>query len=534
MAESEVKRILVSWIGHTDLKAMAAQVAASQSKAVRKIVGDVADSKAGDGPVKTLLDNESFDQVHLLSDYGPAASKEFAAWLACRPKLHEVSLKTPTDHGEILEVVRPVLNGIRRKTDDELVFHLSPGTPAMAAIWILLAKSQFPATMYQTYNGKATKTEIPFDITTDVLPGLLREPDRYWQHLATRSPQEVSGFESIVGDSDAIKAAVGRAQRAAIHDVPVLILGESGTGKEMFAEAIHKASHRGNQKIVSINCAAISRELLESELFGHVKGAFTGADKDRKGAFEQANGGTLFLDEVGECDLAMQAKLLRALQPPAGEGPCHRVFRPVGATQDKAVDVRIIAATNRDLSKAIAEGHFREDLMYRLSIVTLKLPPLRERSKDVEKIAKAMLVDINRRLKKQGGAAYQDKSLSVDTIRFMQQYPWPGNVRELSNALVQAAMMADSAALRPQDIAAAVAEFPSAKTSDLLSLPLGGDFVLESHLLDIQRHFLHRAMVEADGRVTKAAKLLGYKNYQTLSAQLERLGIEFEKETDAK
>ena len=528
MAKKVVKRILVSWIGHTDLKAMSAAVPASHSKAVRKIVGNAVDPKVGIGPIKTLLDQEAFDQVHLVADYAPAATKEFATWLGGKPKLHAVSLENPSNHAEILGVVRPILQGIRSKKDDELVFHLSPGTPAMAAIWILLGKSQFPATMYQSFNGKATKTEIPFDIATDVLPDLLREPDRYWQHLATRTPQEVSGFESIVGESEAIKAAVGRAQRAAIHDVPVLILGESGTGKEMFAEAIHKASHRRSKKIVSINCAAISRDLLESELFGHVKGAFTGADKERIGAFEEANGGTLFLDEVGECDLAMQAKLLRALQPPPGEGPCCRVFRPVGATQDKRVDVRIIAATNKDLSKAITDGQFREDLMYRLSIVTLKLPPLRQRAKDVEQLAKSMLVDINQRLKKQGGATYQDKSLSVDTIRFMQQYPWPGNVRELSNALVQAAMMADSPVLKPQDIAAAVAEFPSAKSDNLLTLPLGGDFVLETHLLDIQRHFLRRAMMESDGKVTKAAKLLGYKNYQTLSAQLERLGVDFE------
>lgn len=531
MAESVVKRILVCWIGHADLKAMVASVPGSQSKAARNVVGK-GDAKAGTGPVKSLLDQESFDQIHLLTDYSSAATQEFVAWIGHNPIVHALSLTNPSNHGEVLAAVRPILESIRRKKEDELVFHLSPGTPAMAAIWILLGKSQFPATMYQTYNGEATKTEIPFDITTDVLPGLLREPDRYWQHLATRTPQEVSGFEAIVGESDAIKSAVGRAQRAAIHDVPVLILGESGTGKEMFSEAIHKASHRRDKKLVSINCAAISRELLESELFGHVKGAFTGADKDRQGAFEEANGGTLFLDEVGECDLAMQAKLLRVLQPPPGEGPCHRMFRPVGATQDKAVDVRIIAATNKDLSKAIGNGEFREDLMYRLSIVTLKLPPLRQRSKDIPQIAKMMMVDINTRLRSQGGPSYQDKSLSVDTIQFMQQYPWPGNVRELSNALVQAAMMADSKILKPQDIAAAVAEFPSAKSDDAMNLPLGGDFVLESHLLDIQRHFLRRAMLEADGKVTKAAKLLGYKNYQTLSAQLERLDVEFEREAE--
>ena len=450
-----------------------------------------------------------------------------------RPKIHSVTLQNPSDHGELLRLVRPILAKIRCDKADELAFHLSPGTPAMASIWILLGKSQFPATLFQTYNGEVSQTVIPFDITTDVLPDLLREPDRYWQHLATRTPQEVRGFESIVGESEAIKAAVGRAQRAAIHDVPVLILGESGTGKKMFAEAIHRASHRGDKPIVSINCAAISRDLLESELFGHIKGAFTGADKDRKGAFEQADGGTLFLDEVGECGLAMQAKLLRALQPPPGEGPCHRVYRPVGATKDKTVDVRIIAATNKDLSAAITAGEFREDLMYRLSIVTLKLPPLRQRAADIAQIARSMLTDINDRLKKQGGASYQDKSISADTVQFMQRYPWPGNVRELSNALVQASMMADGKVLKPQDIAAAVAEFPSAKVDDPMNLPLGGEFVLESHLLDIQRHFLRRAMIEADGKVTKAAKLLGYKNYQTLSAQLERLGVEIEGETEA-
>lgn len=533
MVDMAEKRILVSWIGRTDLKAMAAAAPAPRSKAVREIVGQ-GDAEVGAGPVKTLLDHVTFDEIHLLSDYAPAATKEFAAWLACKPTIHEVSLTNPSNHGEILQVVRPVLQGIQRRRDDELAFHLSPGTPAMAAIWILLGKSQFPASLYQTYNGNATKTEIPFDITTDVLPDLLREPDRFWQHLADRAPSEVSGFESIIGQSEAIRAAVGRAQRAAIHDVPVMILGESGTGKEMFAEAIHKASHRSSKPIVAINCAAISRELLESELFGHVKGAFTGADKPRKGAIEEADGGTLFLDEIGECDLAMQAKLLRALQPPPGKGPCCRIFRPVGGTSDKVVDVRVIAATNRDLSDAIKNGQFREDLLYRLSVVTLKLPPLRQRVGDIGPISKSLLKEINQRLAAGAGASYEHKSISKETIQFMQRQPWPGNVRELSGALVQAAMMTDAKTLRPQDIAAALAEFPAAEPNDALNRPLGDGFVLEEHLLDIQRHFLRRAMFEADGKVTKAAKLLGYKNYQTLSAQLERLGVEFEPDPEAK
>jgi len=439
-----------------------------------------------------------------------------------------VDLKNPSEHGQILDVVRPVLASIEMEKDDELCFHLSPGTPAMAAIWILLGKSQFPASFFQTHWERVWQTEIPFDITTDVLPQILREPDRYWQHLATKTPQEIRGFEGIVGNSEAIRMAVGRAQRAAIHDVPVLILGESGTGKEMFAEAIHYASHRRDKQPVLLNCAAISSNLLESELFGHVKGSFTGAEKNRKGAFELANGSTLFLDEVGECDLDMQAKLLRALQPPPKEGPCCCVFRPVGAEKDIKVDVRVVAATNKDLTKAVENGEFREDLLYRLSIVTVKLPPLRDRDNDLILLAESILLDINQRLRQRSETGYQDKSLSEDTKRFMQRYHWPGNVRELSNAQLQAAVMAEGTVLKPHDIAAAIADLPGKKSADVLNCPLGDGFAIDAKLEEIQAHFIRRAMIEAGGKVTKAAKLLGMKHYQTLSAQLDRLGIEYE------
>jgi DNA-binding NtrC family response regulator len=523
------QRVLVSWIGHTDLRAMAATLPLSKRKAIAQVIGE-AEGEVGPGPVKALLDKETFQEIHLLSNYDPTVTKQYVGWLKQRAVAHQVKFKNPSDHGEILAAVQPVLESLDLKRDDELCFHLSPGTPAMASIWILLGKSQYPATLFQTHWDKVWTTEIPFDITTDLLPKILRDPDRFWQHLATRSPQEVRGFEGILGQSRAIRLAVGRAQRAAIHDVPVLILGESGTGKEMFAEAIHSASHRRNKRFVAINCAAISKDLLESELFGHVKGAFTGAEQDRKGAFEQASGGTLFLDEVGECGLAMQAKLLRALQPPPGTGPCCRVFRRVGATEDTVVDVRIVAATNKDLSKAIAAGEFREDLLYRLSIVTLKLPPLREREGDLGLLAESLLLDINARLRERGDPSYRDKSFSVPAKRFMQLYHWPGNVRELSNALVQAAMMAETAVLGPDDIAAAIAEFPKKKTVEALNCQLGNGFSLTAHLEDIQRHFLRRAMEEAGGKVTKAAKLLGMKSYQTLSAQLDRLQVEYDSE----
>ena len=517
------RRILVSWIGHTDLRAFAREDTSADRASIEGIAG-VREGETGLGPVKALLELESFDEVHLISDYSPELAKPFAKWLGCKSKLHRLSPKNPSDHGEILQLVRPMLESLQIGKDQSLCFHLSPGTPAMAAIWILLAKSLFPATLYQTYGGKAWITEIPFDITVDVIPQLMRDPDRFWQHLQVQSPQEIGGFERIVGDSLALRTAVGRAQRAAIHDVPVMILGESGTGKEMFAEAIHKASFRRHKQMYSINCAAISRELIESELFGHVKGAFTGAAKDHVGLLEQADGSTLFLDEVGECDLGLQAKLLRALQPPDGKGPCHRVFRPVGSNQDRVADVRIVAATNRNLVKQIEEGKFREDLYHRLATITLKLPPLRERGDDVTLLAEKLLDGINIQFTKQLGEHYTNKVLSADARKFIRHQPWRGNVRELRNALVQACVMSAESTLALEDIAAAISEVPGQVGPSLHDQPLGGGFSLDNYLDDIQRRFLTRAMQEAGGVKKKAAELLGFDNYQTLSNRLDRLG----------
>jgi DNA-binding NtrC family response regulator len=516
------RRILVSWIGHTDLRAFVRLDASADRSVIEKIAG-VRDGETGAGPVKALIELETFDEVHLLSDYPPEITKPFAKWLGCKSKVHRLSPKNPSDHGEILQLVRPLLESLELRKDESLNFHLSPGTPAMAAIWILLAKSLFPATLYQTYGGKAWITEIPFDITIDVIPQLMRDPDRFWQHLQVQSPQEIGGFERIVGDSPALRTAVGRAQRAAIHEVPVLILGESGTGKEMFADAIHKASGRRAKKMYSINCAAISRELIESELFGHVKGSFTGAAKDHIGLFEQAHGSTLFLDEIGECDLGLQAKLLRALQPPDHGGPCQRVFRPVGATEDRVADVRIVAATNRDLHKLIEECKFREDLYHRVATITLKLPPLRERGDDVMLLADSLLEDVNNQFASQLGNAYKHKSFGVETKKFIRHKPWRGNVRELRNAIVQACVMAATDELAPEDIAAAIAEVPGQVGLGLHDMPLGGDFSLDEYLENVQRRFLQRAMDEAGGVKKRAADLLGFDNYQTLSNRLEKL-----------
>ena len=522
----DVKQTLISWIGHTDLRAMARDLPAAQRQRFVKNLGGVA-PPTGHGPVKALLEREPFDHVHLISNYGPRPTNLYAKWLGHKADCHLVKLDDPTDHANVFSIADKVLAAVTAGPpgkDAQLCMHLSPGTPAMAAIWILLGKSRYPATFWQTHQGRAWITDIPFDLMVDFIPEVLRLPDAHFQHLASSSPSQTPGFEAIIGDSRPIRLATGRARRAAIRHVPVLLLGESGTGKELFARAMHDASPRRAGPIVAINCAAIPSALLESELFGHKKGAYTGADEDRPGAFEQADGGTLFLDEVAECDHAMQAKLLRVLQPPAGEGPCHRVFRRLGESRDRTSDVRIIAATNRDLLNEVNRNAFREDLYYRLAVITIKLPPLRHRKSDVPAITKALLAQINEQFRT-GEPGYQEKSICPSTMRFVKSRDWPGNVRQLYNVLLQAAVMAESDVLQPPDVEAALAETPGTGKIDAMDHPLGDGFDLTAHLERIRKHYLQRAMAEARGAKSQAARLLGLKSYQTLDAQLKRLRI---------
>lgn len=522
------RRILFSWIGHADLRAMAASLPENEQKEVLKGLNPPKPMPDQPGPVKCLLDAQQFDEVHLLSDHSAFKNRHYSKWLGGDPVLHQVKLTNPTDYPEVFKIADTELASVvsvPRPHRLDLCLHLSPGTPTMTAIWLLLGKSKYhPATFFQTHEGKAWVTNIPFDLVVDYVPQVLRDADARLQLLSSQSPQDVEGFEGIVGDSRNLRVAVGLARRAALRDVSVLLLGESGTGKEKFARAIHDASPRKSKKFFSINCAAISRELLESELFGHKKGSFTGAVTDRDGAFKEADGGTLFLDEIGECDPAMQAKLLRVLQPPDND-PCHRVFYRVGESKPMTSDVRIIAATNRDLNAAIACNEFRDDLYYRVAAISIKLPPLRERREDIPLLVQRLLGQINENFEKKE-PGYQHKTVSSSAMTFVRKHPWPGNVRQLFNTLLQAAVMTDGDVIDRQDVADAIAEVPGKPNLDLMEQPLGEGFVLTDFLEEIHRHYLMRGMKEAGGVKTKAAELLGYKNYQTLAAQLERLKVE--------
>jgi hypothetical protein len=234
------KRILVQWIGHSDLRAMAASLQPAQRDEIMEVVKGERPKQGDLGPVKTLLSTQQFDEIFLLTNYPSAWNKRYVAWLGTKAEVVPADLKKPTDYQAIFRIADKAFSAIRGRKDwtqIELCLHLSPGTPAMAAVWLLLGKTRYPATFYETFAGESWITEVPFDLTIDVLPEILKNPDSHLQHLASQSPSEIEGFGDIVGDSRTIRDAVGRAKRAAVRGVTVLLSGESGTGKEMFAQA---------------------------------------------------------------------------------------------------------------------------------------------------------------------------------------------------------------------------------------------------------------------------------------------------------
>ncbi|WP_250517144.1 sigma-54 dependent transcriptional regulator [Caballeronia sp. INDeC2] len=321
------------------------------------------------------------------------------------------------------------------------------------------------------------------------------------------SDETPSREPQLLGVSDAMRDVQKRLGRAAGTHSTVLITGETGTGKEVAAQVLHRASARSGGPFVAVNCAAIPPELLESDLFGHGKGAFTGAHAERRGRFEQAHGGTLFLDEVGDMPLAMQAKLLRVLQ--------ERQVTPLGTNRPVAVDVRVVAATHRDLPAMVAAGTFRQDLLYRLNVIPLHLPPLRERIADILPLAEHFLSTL---------AASPDaahKRLSADAQRMLVTFHWPGNVRELANAMERASALAPGALLTREDFAFLFDT--NASGNDAIPVSLA-ELTLNDALAQLERALIARALALTDGNRAEAARRLGISR-QSLYTRLANLGM---------
>jgi two-component system nitrogen regulation response regulator GlnG len=307
--------------------------------------------------------------------------------------------------------------------------------------------------------------------------------------------------------------------RVSPRDVPVLITGESGTGKELVARAIHAASPRAERAFVAVNTAAIPRDLLESELFGHERGAFTGAVASRAGRFREASGGTLFLDEIGDMSSDLQAKLLRVLQ--------DQEVTPVGSSQSTHVDVRILAATHRDLDQAVREGAFREDLLYRLRVVPMHLPPLRDRREDIRVLADHFVAHYADELA--GGP----RSLADETISVLMRHSWPGNVRELENAVKRALVLGSGSVLSPEDLAF-IREPEATKSATTLDelvrreadaeLDRESDEIYRSIIERVERPMIEAALARTEGNQIRAAALLGI-NRNTLRKKIVDLDI---------
>ncbi|MFO0726466.1 MAG: sigma-54 dependent transcriptional regulator [Myxococcota bacterium] len=499
-----VRKVLVAWIGKTDLRAP------TESELV------------GEGPIAQALAKRDFDGAFLLSDYDDRLVQPYIKWLKGRTKTRlEVlprKLSGPTNFGEIYEAaVHGVQHALDKAKDAQLSFHLSPGTPHMAAVWIILGKTRFPAELIESSREHGVRTaSVPFDLSAEFLPDLLREQDERLKQSSTGAPPEAPEFADIIHKSRVMSRLIERARRVAVRSVPVLIEGESGTGKELLARAIHRASPRRDKTFIAVNCGAIPAELIESELFGHKRGSFTGAGSDRKGHFREADGGTLFLDELGELPGPAQVKLLRAIQ----EGE----IVPLGESNPVRVDVRIVAATNRTLTEEIASGRFREDLFYRLAVAVLKLPPLRERQGDLGLLIDHVLVQVNREA--QGEPGFKEKKLSVAARNLLLSHPWPGNVRELGNTLRRAAIWSDGVSMSSEDVREALLPVATRTRPEVLGRPLGGGFNLRDLVKEVARHYLERAMDEAHGNKTKAAELVGLASYQTLTNWLKNHEVE--------
>ncbi|HVI48278.1 MAG TPA: sigma-54 dependent transcriptional regulator [Chitinophaga sp.] len=325
------------------------------------------------------------------------------------------------------------------------------------------------------------------DDNNRILPLVSKAMDKAALQFRIRDlERKISGkynFDNIIGSSPEINAAVALAEKVAPTDMTVLLLGETGSGKEVFAQAIHQGSSRRQQPFVAVNCSAIGKDILESELFGHVAGAFTGAIKDKKGFFEEARGGSIFLDEIGEMPVELQAKLLRVLEA--------QEFYKVGEPKPIKTDVRIIAATNRNLEQEIAAGHFREDLFYRLSVFQIRLPSLNERKKDIPVLAQWFIQQFGPKMNK------RITGMTPAFLEALQHHSWKGNIRELRNVIERAAILTDTDIL---DAPILPFDFQQQSADDISSSML---------LADMEKRHITRVLAHVKGNKTRAAELMG-------------------------
>lgn len=398
----------------------------------------------------------------------------------CRAALKQLELQNPDV--VLCDVFLPDGNGV------DLVLAIKKAAPNVEVI-LLTAHGNVPDGVQAIKNG-AFDYITKGDDNNKIIPLISRAVEKARMNVRLEKLEKKVGqtysFDSILGESKVLKDAVSLAQKVSGTDVPVLLTGETGTGKEVFAQAIHYSSKRARQNFVAVNCSSFSKELLESEMFGHKAGSFTGALKDKKGLFEEANNGTIFLDEIGEMAFELQAKLLRILE--TGE------YIKIGDTKPTRVNVRIIAATNRNLSQEIVAGRFREDLFYRLSVFQIHLPPLRERAGDIRLLAKAFIKSFAEQL------ARPVVEIAPAFLEALDSQPWKGNIRELRNVIERSMIVCESGYLDIADLPFDIQNAHYEHSND--SSP--GSFELSA----MERRHIARVLEYTKGNKTEAARLL--------------------------
>ena len=414
----------------------------------------------------------------------------------CRTALKQLEFQSPDV--VLCDVFLPDGNGV------DLVSSVKKTAPNVEII-LLTAHGNIPDGVQAIKNG-AFDYITKGDDNNKIIPLVSRAVEKARMNVRLEKLEKKVGhtysFDSVLGDSKALKDAVSLAQKVSGTDVPVLLTGETGTGKEVFAQAIHYNSKRAKQNFVAVNCSSFSKELLESEMFGHKAGSFTGALKDKKGLFEEADNGTIFLDEIGEMAFELQAKLLRILE--TGE------YIKIGDTKPTRVNVRVVAATNRNLPEEITAGRFREDLFYRLSVFQIHLPPLRERAGDVRILAKAFVKDFYVRL------ARPVTEITPAFLEALEQQPWKGNIRELRNVIERSLIVCESERLDVADLPLDIQNTHYEQSDETTP----GSFELSA----MERRHIARVLEYTKGNKTEAARLLKI-GLTTLYRKIEEYGI---------
>ena len=414
----------------------------------------------------------------------------------CRTALKQLEFQSPDV--VLCDVFLPDGNGV------DLVSSVKKTAPNVEII-LLTAHGNIPDGVQAIKNG-AFDYITKGDDNNKIIPLVSRAVEKARMNVRLEKLEKKVGhtysFDSVLGDSKALKDAVSLAQKVSGTDVPVLLTGETGTGKEVFAQAIHYNSKRAKQNFVAVNCSSFSKELLESEMFGHKAGSFTGALKDKKGLFEEADNGTIFLDEIGEMAFELQAKLLRILE--TGE------YIKIGDTKPTRVNVRVVAATNRNLPEEITAGRFREDLFYRLSVFQIHLPPLRERAGDVRILAKAFVKDFSGRL------ARPVTEITSAFFEALEQQPWKGNIRELRNVIERSLIVCESERLDVADLPLDIQNTHYEQSDETTP----GSFELSA----MERRHIARVLEYTKGNKTEAARLLKI-GLTTLYRKIEEYGV---------